>query len=70
MKLALCLDLKFDTEKLEVTAGAKVKLTFKNDDDMLHNLVITLPGQADKVGLAALNLGLDGEEMAYVPIVE
>ena len=59
--------LKFDKEKLEVAAGSRVKLTFNNDDDMLHNLVITLPDQADKVGLEALNLGLEGEELAYVP---
>ncbi len=59
--------LKFDQEKLEVAAGSKVKLIFNNDDDMLHNLVITLPNQADKVGLAAMKLGLDGEEKAYIP---
>jgi len=59
--------LKFDQEKLEVAAGSKVKLIFNNDDDMLHNLVITMPNQADKAGLEAMKLGLDGEEQAYIP---
>jgi azurin len=34
---------------------------------MLHNCVITNPGAANKVGEAALNLGLKGAEMNYIP---
>ena len=34
---------------------------------MLHNLVITQPGQADATGTEAMNLGLEGEEKDYVP---
>lgn len=59
--------LKYDTEMFSVRAGEKIKLTLKNDDDMLHNLVIVLPGKADAVGKAALELGLKGEAMNYVP---
>jgi len=59
--------LKYDTEMFSVRAGEKVKLTLKNDDDMLHNIVIVNPGKADAVGEAALQLGLDGEAMQYVP---
>ncbi|MDR3715965.1 MAG: plastocyanin/azurin family copper-binding protein [Puia sp.] len=59
--------LKFDQETLTVKAGAKVKLTFKNSDDMLHNFVITRPGTADKVGQLAVTLGLNGEKMSFVP---
>ncbi len=59
--------LKYDTEFFSVTAGQKIKLTLQNNDDMLHNLVITLPEQATPVGEAALQLGLDGQAMNYVP---
>jgi azurin len=44
-----------------------VKLTFKNTDDMLHNVVFTMPGAANEVGEQALNMGLDGERLNYVP---
>lgn len=59
--------LKFDMETITVKAGAKVKLLFNNNDDMLHNLVITQPGAADKVGEAATKLGLNGEKLGFVP---
>ncbi|MGF7216869.1 azurin [Spirosoma lacussanchae] len=59
--------LKFDTEKLEVKAGSRVKLVFNNNDDMLHNCVITKPGAANAVGNAALRLNLNGPKMNYVP---
>ena len=62
--------LKYDTEIISVKPGQKVKLTLENDDDMLHNLVITQPGQADAVGETALKLGLDGEALQYVPDME
>ena len=59
--------LKFDKTTLEINAGAKIKLTVTNTDDMPHNLVIVQPGKADEVGMAAMNLGLDGESNHYVP---
>jgi len=59
--------LKFDVDKLEVKAGNRIKLVFNNNDDMLHNLVITKPGQANNVGEAALRLNLNGPKMNYVP---
>ncbi|MBX3238646.1 MAG: hypothetical protein KIT80_07680 [Chitinophagaceae bacterium] len=59
--------LKYDNTNITVKAGAKVKLTFENTDDMPHNVVITAPGSADEVGVAALNMGLSGERMHYVP---
>ena len=60
-------NLLFDKEVLQVSAGDRVALTFDNNDDMLHNLVITRPGEADSVALGAMQLGLSGHEMAYVP---
>ena len=59
--------LKYDTTMLKVRAGARVRLVFKNNDDMLHNLVITKPGRGNAIGEAALLLGLDGLARNYVP---
>jgi azurin len=61
-------NLKFNTSTITVKAGTKVKLTFKNSDDMLHNVVITAPNAADEVGSAALKMGLNGERMSFVPV--
>ena len=59
--------LKFDLEIFEVKAGSKVKITFNNNDDMLHNLVIVRPNTAIEVGDAALKLGLQGSQKNYIP---
>ena len=59
--------LKFDTERFQVNAGSKIKLVFNNNDDMTHNFVLTAPDAANEVGLAAMNLGLKGPDLEYVP---
>ncbi len=59
--------LKFDQETITIKAGSKIKLTFKNNDDMLHNFVVTKPGAANKVGELAVKMGLKGERMSFVP---
>lgn len=59
--------LKFNINSVTVKAGSKIKLTFRNTDDMLHNIVITSPNAADDVGNLALNMGLNGERLFYVP---
>ena len=59
--------LKFDTDKIEAKAGSRVKIVFNNNDDMLHNFVITKPGAANTVGDLALQLNLNGPKMNYVP---
>ena len=59
--------LKFDNELLEVKAGSKVKITFNNNDDMLHNLVITMPGKDQEVGQQAMDMGLNGTNAGYIP---
>lgn len=61
--------LRYDVKELRVKRGSKVEITFTNNDDMLHNLVITQKGVAsvDKVAQLALNLGLDGADVNYVP---
>lgn len=59
--------LKYDLTEIIVRPGARVRLELINDDDMLHNLVITQPGQGQIVGAAALSLGLEGDAKSYVP---
>lgn len=67
IKLGTKPGLKFDVTNFEVKAGSKIRLIFNNNDDMTHNVVIVAPGAADEVGNLALNLGLKGSEMSYVP---
>jgi glucose/arabinose dehydrogenase/uncharacterized cupredoxin-like copper-binding protein len=62
--------LKFDIEEIKVPAGSKVKLVFNNNDDMLHNLVIVNPGKGNEVGKLAMDMGLSGSQLAYVPASE
>lgn len=62
--------LKFDVAKFQVKAGSKIRLVFNNNDDMLHNLVIVKPKTVDKVGQAAIGMGLDGAEKGYVPALD
>ncbi|MEM7572935.1 MAG: plastocyanin/azurin family copper-binding protein [Bacteroidota bacterium] len=59
--------MRYDRGRISVRAGARVKLTFYNNDDMPHNLVITKPGTMPSVGAAAASLGLDGPAKEYVP---
>jgi azurin len=59
--------LKFDVTELTVIAGARVRLVFRNTDDMLHNFVLCAPGKGQDVGTAAMALGIDGTAKNYVP---
>lgn len=59
--------LQYDQNLITVQAGSRIAFTFENDDDMAHNVVITLPESADSVGEAAMNLGLDADALEFVP---
>jgi uncharacterized cupredoxin-like copper-binding protein/glucose/arabinose dehydrogenase len=59
--------LKFDIENFEVPEGSKVKLVFNNQDDMLHNLVITNKGKGNEVGKMAMEMGINGSQSGYIP---
>lgn len=59
--------LKFSTDDITVKAGSKLKLVFNNNDDMLHNFVMTEVGAGNEIGELALKLGVQGEKMNYVP---
>ena len=59
--------LRYDRSEMTVRAGDRVKLIFNNPDDMPHNFLLVAPGAADKVGEAALKLGIHGPGKDYVP---
>ncbi|TCK82628.1 plastocyanin/azurin family copper-binding protein [Albibacterium bauzanense] len=59
--------LKFSTDNITVKVGTKLKLVFNNNDDMLHNFVMTEVGAGNEIGELALKLGVQGEKMNYVP---
>lgn len=61
--------LKYDVNEVVIDKNSKIELTLNNTDDMLHNVVVTKTGEntPTKVGDLALNLGLDGPDLNYVP---
>jgi azurin/lysophospholipase L1-like esterase len=59
--------MQYDTKSFDVQAGEQVKLTFRNDDFLPHNIVITEPKSADEIALAGINLGAKGFEKGFVP---
>ena len=59
--------LKFDATELTVKAGERIRLVFRNTDDMLHNFVLCAPGRGQAVGAAAMTMGLDGAAKNFVP---
>lgn len=59
--------LQYDIKEITVKAGSKIRLTFDNPDDMLHNVVIVKPGTADNVAQAAIDLGLEGQAKGFIP---
>lgn len=67
LKLGTKPGLKYDVTEFQVKAGSKIRLIFNNNDDMTHNVVITAPGAADDVANLALQLGLKGSQMNFVP---
>lgn len=68
LKLGTKPGLKYDVSNFEVKAGSKIRLIFNNNDDMTHNVVIVSTGAGDEVGKQALDLGLKGPDMNYVPV--
>ncbi|MEW4924009.1 sulfocyanin-like copper-binding protein [Algibacter sp. 2305UL17-15] len=64
--------LKYDVEEITIHRNSKIQLTLNNNDDMIHNVVVTKQGKETplKVGEMALNLGLDGPDLNYVPFTD
>src|ERR1700720_361710 len=59
--------LKFDPARFAVAPGDPVTVVFHNGEEMIHNFVITEPGERLKVVTAALELGAEGPGRNYVP---
>lgn len=59
--------LQYSVKDMTIKAGSKVKWIFSNQDDMPHNCLIVMPGGANQVGKAALDLGVRGMSLEYVP---
>lgn len=59
--------LKYDPERFAVSPGDHVTVEFHNPDEMIHNFVVTAPGQRLKVVSAALQLGNNGPGRNFVP---
>ena len=62
-------ELQFAPQRLEVHAGAQVKLIFSNPDVMLHNWLLGKPGSAEEIGELADKMAStpDGFENGYIP---
>jgi|TARA_B110000467_G_scaffold163946_1_gene191387 azurin len=48
-------------------AGERVKITFHTGDDMLHNFVLCNPGTGQTIGADAMQLGVSGMSMSFIP---
>jgi azurin len=59
--------MKYDKDKLTVTAGRPVELTLTNPDTMEHNLVATQPGRAQQIGIAMSADPTAAAAIGYVP---
>jgi azurin len=61
--------MKFDQILIPIPADKSVSLIFQNQDQMAHNVVITSPGSAEKVGKVADEMASlkDGYEKNFVP---
>ena len=59
--------LKFDVPGFHAQPGETVKLTFTNNDEMMHNIVFTHSGVRLKVVEAAIALGAEGPAKHFVP---
>lgn len=59
--------LQYDLARFAVKPSQKVIILFKNEDDMAHNLVFTLPDKRLSVVEAAIKMGDKGQAANYVP---
>ena len=65
--------MKYDVQSFTVRPGAKVKLTFRNPDELPHNIIICTPGstggkdKGEELIKAVLELGARGQELGWEP---
>lgn len=64
-------EMKFDRTIFTVKAGSHVRIEFKNDDFMQHNLVIGQPNSLQEIGQAADKMAMesDAAKRNYVPSI-
>ncbi len=63
--------MKFDKPTLEVKAGAKVMLLFRNEKDaLMHNFVLVKPGKLNDIGALADKLMTDPTAMAKAYMID
>ena len=61
-------DIRFDKESISIQPGKKIRIDFKNTDEMPHNMVICKPGTSTKmIGELALKMGAEGLKAGYIP---
>ena len=61
-------DIRFDKEVLEVKPGQKIKIVFKNTDEMPHNMLILKADSSTKdMGEMAMKMGEEGLKAGYIP---
>ena len=59
--------LQYDQKRIVVKPNTRLRLRFRNKDDMAHNLVVTRPNSRLRVVEFALALGEKGPEQHHVP---
>ncbi|GAB2595658.1 plastocyanin/azurin family copper-binding protein [Spirosoma areae] len=62
--------LQFDHKRLIIKPNTRLKLIFRNKDDMEHNLVVTRPNSRLRVVEFALALGAKGPAQHHVPLMD
>ncbi|MBM4113794.1 MAG: hypothetical protein FJ253_10590 [Phycisphaerae bacterium] len=61
--------MRWDPKDVSATAGRVVEIRMKNDDTLVHNLLVTTPGSLAEIGVAADRFGetAEGKAREYVP---
>lgn len=61
--------MKYDKPQIKVKAGQPVVIVFKNNDVMMHNILILESGTLDEVGMAADKMITDpkAQEKGFIP---
>ena len=64
--------MKYDQPLITVQAGEPVVIVFKNNDVMLHNILILEPGAKEKVGMAADKMVSqpDAQKKGFIPVMD
>jgi uncharacterized cupredoxin-like copper-binding protein len=67
IQMGVASGLKFDPPRFHVTPGSRVSIEFFNSDQMMHNMVITVPGARLRVLSSSMQMGEAADQKHYVP---